>query len=501
MKRLSALVLVAVTMSCGGGSTGKDGGSTGGGSGGGTSRRDAGSGGGGGTTERDAGAGGATGSAPQWSTVDARVAGRTGKDLRIGVKGTDRDKNIAAVTVKLMDGQGGPVIGFDTDHDGQPDSAEGNLPVEGMTWAGETVTGAAIARGVFNANITVVQVAVTLIDAVGLTSDEKNTLIEAQPVVSLGDPCDATFVANRCGPGFGCRGTPTVCSEGLAPQVSRMAFYKGTNGPTILLEGTEPEDDLSVVRFQFQNAAGQNISIDSDGDGTPDLSSFDQDAASLAVDGAFFLRMQSGADLDQQVPKLVATPIDAAGHTGMPKVVSPTAIPTRTAGQTCDPRGFDVCVAKTTCAPGVVGAMNKCATAAPLRVSECSAAPTLTATAEGAVLYGMAGGGSLWDAPAGCSTADPVGRPEGVVRVHLASRADKLTLSTVGPSTQFDTTMYVMEGCPDDSSRALACNDDFPMSAGASVVVLTNLSAGDYLVVIDSFSPAGGAFELHATVE
>ena len=312
--------------------------------------------------------------------------------------------------------------------------------------------------------------------------------------------CDPRFVADRCGAGLGCRGTPPTCQEGLAPTISRMAFYRSTTGgPMILLDGLEPEDDLATIRFEFQNAQGTSILIDSDGNGSPDLASFELDAQGAAVDGAFFLRMQAGDNLDQQVPQLVATPVDSAGHTGAMKKVSPSVAPVRSAGQVCDPRGFDVCGPNLACAPGVVGATNKCATSASLHTAECSAAPVLMATTEGATYLGAAAGVSLWDAPAGCSSNDPKGRPEGVVTVRLADRANTLTLTTARPGTTFDTTLYVLTGCPADSSSAFGCSDDAP-GTSASTLVLTDLPAGDYRVVVDSFSYGGGAFELQATV-
>lgn len=477
-----------------GGTTGTGGGKTGGGTGGGGAA----TGGGGGATTTDGG----TASAPEWTTLDARVAGRTGRDLRLSFKGKDKNKDIVRVWVRLLDSVGGPIVGLDTNHDGQPELSEGPLALEGAKWSLETVTAGATARGVFVNNLSVFQVGVKLVDAAGLESEEQVVPVVDQAVMPRGSPCDPLFVENRCEPGLGCRGSPAICDEGLAPQVSRLAFFRGANGPTILIEGTEPEDDLATLRFQFQNAQGQAISVDSDGDGTPDLASFDHDALNLAVDGTYFVRIQAGVGLDDAVPKLVVTGLDVAGHTGTPKTAAPTTIPIKNSGQTCDPRGFDVCAAGLSCSPGIVGATtNKCSSAAPLRTTQCNAAPVLVATAGGAVITGVAEGGSLWDAPSGCSSADPKGRPEGLVKVRLTDRAAKLTLSTVGPGTSFDTTLYVLPACENDTANALGCSDDLPGAGSASQLELTDVPAGDYLVIIDSFDPAGGTFELHATVE
>jgi len=492
MKRFLVLLLVA---GCSapmtgpdGGLIGPDGGAVGGGRGGGT-----GGGSGGGTVTGDGG----VAAAPEWVTVSAHVAGRTGRDLQLAVKGKDRNLDAVSVWVRLLDSVGGPVVGFDLNRDGSPEASEGSLPLDGKKWVSETVTATSTSRGLFATGLQVAQVGVKLVDATGLESDEQVIEVATQPVMAMGAPCDPTFVTSRCEQSLGCRGMPPLCVEGMAPAIGKLAFYRGANGPTILMEGTEPEDDLTTLRFTFQSATGQAISIDSDGDGQPDMASFDQDATSLAVDGVFFLRLQPSSTLDQQVPKLVVTPVDLAGHTGPAKTAAPSAIPVKSSGQPCDARGFDVCAPNLSCSPGIVGmTTNKCASAAPMRTSQCSAAPVLV---PGGVVYGQAEGGSLWDAPSGCSSADPTGRPEGVVTLRLTSRVAHLTLSTIGPGTNFDSTLYVMPGCPNDNADALGCNDDFPNSAGASQLELTDVPPGDYVVVIDSFDQLGGAFELHAT--
>lgn len=463
---------------------------------------ESGQGGGGGTVTADGG----LAFAPQLTSVAARVGGRTGRDLVLAVKGKDRNLDAITLWVRLMDAQGGAVVGIDANRDGRADATEGPLTLEGKKWVGEVVTATATVRGLFTHTSGVTKVGVMIVDAASLRSDELVVSVNQQPVLARGEACDPLFVENRCEAGLGCRGTPSVCDEGLAPEITRMAFYRssvdgGTGSPTILVEGTEPEDDLSSILFQFQNAQGQPVSIDSDGDGTPDMTSFTQDVLGLAVDGTFFLRMQSGQDLDKQVPKLVATASDVAGHAGASKTATPSTIPQRSAGQTCDARGFDTCGPNLSCSPGALGAVNTCANAFNLRTAQCSSATILVPTATGAKIVGIAEGGSLWDAPSGCSTNDPTGRPEGIVKLRLTSRADTITLSTIGPGTTFDTALYLLPGCPNDTTNVLGCSDDFPGAAGASQLVLTDMPAGDYLVVIDSFDFIGGSFELTATVE
>lgn len=509
-KLLSAVVALSVATGCppasnpdggatgggpantgGGGSTGTGGGSTGMGGGNG------GTGGGTGVTSD-----GGVAYPPEFTMLEVRASGRTGRDLYFAVKGKDRNLDAVSVWVRLLDAAGNPVMALDTNRDSTSDASEGFLTLENKRWVDETLTAGATVRGLFRRTQEVTQVGVSLVDATDLRSEEQVVPITEQVVRMRGDPCDTTFATDRCEAGLGCRGMPATCEEGLAPQISRIAFYRGTGGPVILIEGTEPEDDLSRIRFQFQNSSSQPISIDSDGDNVPDMVSFDHDAVDLAVDGTFFIRLQAGDSLDQQVPKLVATPADVAGHEGTAKIVSPSNIPVRTAGQSCDVRGFDVCGANLTCSPGILGStMNKCALATPLRTSQCTAAPVLVPTTAGAKISGVAEGGSLWDVPTGCSTGDPKGRPEGIIKLRLVDRANKLTISTVGPETNFDTAIYLLPGCPNDTVDSMGCSDDVPNGAGASLLEVTDVPAGDYLVVVDSFDSTGGAFQLTATVE
>jgi hypothetical protein len=130
----------------------------------------------------------------------------------------------------------------------------------------------------------------------------------------------------------------------------------------------------------------------------------------------------------------------------------------------------------------------------------CTAAPVLDPVAGPMTVSGETVAGSLWDAPVGCVSADPKGRPDGAVRLHLAAPVASLTLTTQLPGTDFDTNIYVLTGCAADSSAALGCNDDIP-GTSASTLVLTNVPSGDYTVVVDSFGAGGGHFTLGVTVE
>ncbi len=85
-----------------------------------------------------------------------------------------------------------------------------------------------------------------------------------------------------------------------------------------------------------------------------------------------------------------------------------------------------------------------------------------------------------------------MGRPEGLVRLHLATAVASLTISTAVEETNFDTVVYLLPGAGDTEDSPIDCNDDAAGSAGA--ITLHDLNAGDYTIVVDSKSMLGGQF-------
>lgn len=489
---LASLVLLALT-ACPADPSGADGGGTGGGAGGG------------------AGSGGGTGVSPDGgvlpagaialTSLEVKASGLHGQDVTFTVKGSDEQRDAVLLDVQLLDAAGAALPAFDTNQDGAPDATSGPLPLEDLKWSGTSFTATAVLRNAARDLLTLDRASVSLVDALDNRSASLSARVGKQTVQPLAATCDPSYVVARCTEGLSCRGSPPTCQAGVAPTITRFSFLKKATGPEILIEGTEPEDDLSIIQFGFQNAAGQAIAIDGDGDGTPELSSFDFSASGASENGTFFVRLQPADGLDQVVPKLTATPTDDEGHQGPLKVASPLAPPTRGTGQTCDPRGFDVCAATLACTPGLAGRTNTCQAAASLRTAHCAAAPVIVPTADGVTARGFAVGGSLWDVPTGCQTNDPTRRPEGLVVLRLTQQASKLTLSTEHPGTTFDTALYLVPGCPENSLASLGCNDDAAPGHSASHLEVLDVPPGDYLVVVDSFGYEGGLFELTASVE
>lgn len=490
---LASLVLLAFT-ACPADPSGADGGGTGGGTGGGSS----GTGGGNGVSP-DGGV--LPPGAIELTSLEVKATGLSGQDVTFTVKGSDVQRDAVLLDVQLLDTAGVALPAFDTNQDGAFDATSGPVPLQDLKWSGTTFTATAVIRNAARDLLTLDRAAVTLVDALDNQSASMSAHVAKQTVQPMGATCDPAYVVARCTQGLSCRGSPPTCQAGVAPTITRFSFLKKATGPEILIEGTEPEDDLSIIQFGFQNAAGQAIAIDGDGDGTPELSSFDFGASGTSENGTFFIRMQPADGLDQVVPKLTATPSDDEGHVGALKTAAPLSPTTRAAGQACDARGFDQCATNFACSPGLVGKSNSCQNAATLRAAHCAAAPVIVPTAEGVTARGYAAGVSLWDVPNGCQTNDPTRRPEGVVVLRLTSQASKLTLSTEHAGTTFDTALYLLPGCPDNALASLGCSDDAAPGHSASHLEVLDVPPGDYLVVVDSFGYEGGLFELTATVE
>jgi hypothetical protein len=341
---------------------------------------------------------------------------------------------------------------------------------------------------------------VSLRDAVGNASNEVIATVAPQPVKQSGDSCDLAALADRCAAGLGCADSPPVC-QGVAPDVTQLAFLSSDAGPVILMAGTAPGDELDLLHIDYEDSAGNPTQVVID-PGPPAVlaSGADVTAAGATFNGQYLVVRPQVAGFDLACPQIGVTPTDKAGHTGATLHRLPGNIPVRAAGAACDLQGFDTCAAGLVCAPATA-TTNTCQTLATLQTARCAAAVTLAPTpAQPAQTYGRTGWPSLWDAPRGCSGPNPTGRPEAVLKLVLAQNANTLTLSLDNPGTDFDTTLYLLPGCPTSSSGFVGCNDDSPVGV-SSLLTLTNVPAGTYTVVVDSFKPHGGNFQLTATVQ
>ncbi len=283
--------------------------------------------------------------------------------------------------------------------------------------------------------------------------------------------------------------------EGLA--IARLAYHPGKTGPHMLFRGTNPGDGALSLKIEFLDAMGTPVTVDLDGDGNPDSSELAIDATPDQLHaGGFFIDLHSAVGFDALVGGIAATPRNGNNEVGARKTAMLGAPPMHATGDDCDPQ-FDACAADAVCAPGLATGPSKCATAAGERANRCGAAAKIDSAQLPATTSGVAQGVSLWDPITGCAAPDAVGRPEGVVVLHVAEMAASLTITTARPETNFDTVIYVVPGCAGDTTMALACNDDNP--APTSQVVLHDVAPGDYLVIVDSVGANGGMFGLQVS--
>lgn len=432
---------------------------------------------------------------PEIVSLKAQGAGPKGLDLRIRILGSDPDGDAIAARVRVLDASGGGVLAFGPPVDEEFDGSLTLIALPADTGKPPGIDAVLKLAGLLGTYPAIARVEVALLDAAGNVSDVATAEVAVQPVKALGEPCDPAKELDRCEYGYGCGGTPPACQEGKAPAITKLAYLTFPEGAKILVQGTEPEDDLAAIDLDFLDKAGKPVTIDLDNDGVPDASSFSVDAHGAAVDGAFVVVVQTAETFQTLVAKVAATPSDDHGHMGKAVTAAQTKPPVKALGAVCSPDGFDLCKDESLCAPKAGTTAWTCQSANALRKAACEAAKLIEV---GSTVSGVATGASLWDAPVGCQGTDPTGRPEGLARLHLQTPLASLTLSTGHPGTNFDTVVYVFEGCGDAPAAVpLVCGDD-SLAGGASLVTMEDVAAGDYLIVIDSFDTAGGSFVLSA---
>ena len=374
-----------------------------------------------------------------------------------------------------------------------------------MLPAEQDATSYLVLRQLYAGNAALDHVEVALVDAAGLTSDTLTVDVTAQAVLGDGELCDAEYVDNRCADGFGCKGSvPAVCMAGEAPALTRVAYLNDDLGTRILIEGTDVDLDAKSYTLELLSADETPVMIDTDNDAVPDTSTFTRAPSDIVWDGStFFIRLDQGETFADTVAKVRVTVTDRGGLASAPMLVGQTAAPVRSAGQSCDIRTFNRCSASSVCFSSN-GKSYSCTPYATARTRLCGSALTLDPQKGVTSVRGEISSPSLWDAPDGCvAGTETTGQPEAIVKLVLSEPAAKVTLSTNAAYTSFDTTLYAMAKC--DGTPLLAwCEDDsLDKTSINAEMVLTNLPAATYYVVVDSFnaSLAGTTFQLDVSVE
>jgi hypothetical protein len=436
--------------------------------------------------------------APVLSSATARQVGARGHDLRIAVAGLDRDKNTRFLRIRLFQGDE-PAPLFQVEATGAAThEAVFTFDSLGEVFGRATFAGLVTVRGLLKSPVaTPTRLTVELVDSTGLASRPVEAPLVAQQVAALEETCDPFFVETRCEEGLICRSSR--CQLGPAPWVTRISYFVDAGGPRILVEGVDSDDDFSSLLFTYFDSEGQQVMVDWDEDGEPETEEDFRDISDLRGTGSFFLRLDLPAGFPDHVAGVMVVATDSRDQMSDPKRTQRTIAPVRATDQVCDPRGFDLCRVGDRCLKTPDG-QYMCQMIDDYRARICETAPFLPL--DGTPVSGVAFGPSGYDPPPLCAANDPTDRPEGLARVRLAARADRVVITTDHPGTAFDTVLYVYAGCGNTSLPPLDCVDDIagPPTKHFSTVELTNVGAGDYLVVIDAWGQ-GGAYQVSARVE
>lgn len=440
------------------------------------------------------------GQPPTLLAAEAIQVGARGQSVRITFEASDPDSDVAGVALALLTAAGAEIPLVDRDGDGVLDDPERRVFFDVTVPAAAestTFTAEAWLPAIFDEAPDAAGLRMRVIDAEGSASASQEMTIGLQSEVAAGASCDATYILTRCPYGMGCTGEPTVCAEGTAPQIERLAYHIVGDASEILVDGIEAEDDLKALFIEFQDRNGAPVLLDLDADGTPESENFNVDVFGRALDGRFLFRLDQSPSFSAAVDQIVVTPVDDHEHIGEPVSARLGRPPVRGFNQACDSFGFDVCTNGAACTPDDSGDSSRCRVLGPMQSERCENAPVIE-PGESVVVSGDAFGASLWDPPNECAANSPLNRPEGAVILHLAEPVAGLRIRTDYEGTNFDTIVYLTEGCPREITAALGCDDDGGLGVFSDLDI-GFVPAGDYLIVVDSYDAAGGNFVL--TVE
>ena len=414
------------------------------------------------------------------------------------ISGTDPDADVAALELTLLDAAGAEVAAFSRNLGRPADTGTAWWPFDASLAGKKSFTDAQVTvEGVLAADPSVASATAVVVDALGHRSAASTLAVQTQPEAQLGESCDKDLVLNRCVPGSACKGTPALCTEGSAPVVSKLTYARTDGGVAVIRwTGTDADDDVTELEFSFQDADGQAINGDLDGDGSAEASNYVHDVTGTSVAGKFSGGLDPSYTFTDGVPRLAVKPKDAAGNVGALASAPLAWQAVRNAGQSCDPSGSDLCKPGSVCYPGLVGVSSACQPVATARKRRCDAAPVLDFSAGERFAFGELAGASAFTPS--CSEDTPY--PDTVLKLKLTDGAARLVLTTDNSTTNVDTLISVLTGPCDGITTVLACNDDSPgVSTQGSTVELNDLPAGTYTVVIDSLKAEGGRFLLQAS--
>jgi hypothetical protein len=313
----------------------------------------------------------------------------------------------------------------------------------------------------------------------------------ADPVVSLGDPCDPSTVTNVCEGGTVCSvaGGAPICAAPLGgPTLTAVYATERENGASmeINISGSDPDGDVLQALTEFLDSTG--AVIDFDGNGAGDVYNFATSppiAGNLTINTHIELFGLSQATMNLMAGVRVHL-VDSSGMMSA-SVDGPMYHPTLAGiGDACtfgdvDCMGELACM--TTCAPPT-SAVDACAAA---EASTAISAPTTVTVTLAADQADNLAGSCFWDTEWG----------EQILKVTIPGPSSmRLTAHTdVAPSPDnLDSYVYLRSTCTDPETE-LGCNDDMGGSSVGSALASSlsvPLFPGTYYLVIDGSSETGG---------
>jgi hypothetical protein len=408
-------------------------------------------------------------------------------EKRIAIQATDANNDIALLTLEFLNSSSQPVV---VNIQGtQRSSMVFNTPQE--THKPDFYK--LIRSQTLSTEVT--HIAVTLKDRTGLTSQRWVTDLKTMPVSAQGNPCDAQRRFNTCAQGLMCEPNTRTCSAGENPHILQAAYLRKPSGVVVLIEAQDPNSDLATATLEFLTEDEQPVWLfDTDNNHVSDTHITVQNASGFENLNHVALLTYEVTELSAYAPKIGVTLQDATGRISARQVLSLANTVVKRASEACDTKGFNVCEAGTKCS-----SEGLCVGLEPLRASTCTSAQTWL----GQNIVLQTAQPSLWDPPSACAPSRPRGASEGVMRFSLQQEASAVRISTNHAGTTLDTVVYVLLACGHSGVEALGCNDDVNPHLGnyTSVLELHDVPAGDYLVVVDSYTALSAQFEVSVEVE
>ncbi|MGQ0508597.1 MAG: hypothetical protein ACT4TC_25135, partial [Myxococcaceae bacterium] len=418
--------------------------------------------------------------------------------VRIVIKGTDADGDLADFLVQFLDNVGQPIGGrvalaFDA-------------PVKGQTTFA--------AAGTLDFKQTQLTLPPNSIRA--SVRDASNTeSLEAGPVALMTLPprtatqaCDLKKLSDKCNAGTFCKettpgGGTATCVTGATPAITGMpkAFAAPDGSRRVTVEGTDADGDITYLVLTFKNAQGATVPLDTDGNLSPEPSPvliFGETSGTTTFSGRSDLAKE--LFMSTTITQVAVKLRDSAGLESPEVTVQISSLPSVASGGGCDTRRWDNYCADTTlvCEAGT----NTCSARSSSVTAVCNAAPTLTVGTP--VTGNLTLGANRWLPPTGCTQTGGGQGSEAVFKFTTTAASD-LRFTTNFPETTVDTLVYIADVCA-ETLPVSGCADDVDFAAGNLTTdgFARNVPAGTHYVIVDSW-PQGkpgigtGAFKLNVT--